>query len=124
MNEDLLPKNAHLMKYGVSTLAPRIDLPDTDGFKKDTADKVRKVFTKKLEELREEFDNTMEKIELNKLVLSAEIRFEPKIGIHYYLYQRFDGTNFLSLISPNEWKEHEHLGTFTIGANGVWESVE
>ena len=130
MDEDLLPKDKHLMTYGTSTLSPRIDLPDTDGFKRHTADKVKKVFTKKLEELKQEFDDTMKKVELNKLVLSAEIRFEPKTGMHYYLYKRDDDTNFLSMIQPNEWTNGggwdgpTYLGTFAINSDGVWELIQ
>ena len=125
MDEDLLPKDKHLMTYGTSTLAPKIDLPDTDGFKRHTADKVKKIFTKKLEELKQEFDDTMKKVELNKLVLSAEIRFEPKTGMHYYLYKRDNDTTFLSMIPPNEWKTGPtYLGTFVINSDGVWELTQ
>ena len=113
------------MTYGTSTLAPKIDLPDTDGFKRHTADKVKKIFTKKLEELKQEFDDTMKKVELNKLVLSAEIRFEPKTGMHYYLYKRDNDTTFLSMIPPNEWKTGpNYLGTFAINSDGVWELIQ
>jgi|LULG01.1.fsa_nt_gb hypothetical protein len=32
-----------------------------------------------------------------------EYSFEPVIGSCYYLYQRTDGSVFLSIIKPSEW---------------------
>ena len=41
--------------------------------------------------------------------------FKPIIGKRYYLYQNEDGIKFMSLISPEEWKNNtklNYLGTF------------
>lgn len=41
--------------------------------------------------------------ELSVLIYSAKLNFAPVIGQHYYLYEKKDGSHFLSLVSPKEW---------------------
>lgn len=41
--------------------------------------------------------------ELSVLIYSAKLNFTPVIGQVYYLYEKKDGNNFLSLVSPKEW---------------------
>jgi hypothetical protein len=64
----------------------------------------------------------MEEYEWNELVYSAKFSFEPIIGESYHLYKNDDGSHFLSLISPNEWKK-EFIGTFRLTSNRKWEVV-
>ena len=40
---------------------------------------------------------------LLNIIKEAEMKFEPVMGHHYYLYQREDETHFISLIAPHEW---------------------
>lgn len=41
--------------------------------------------------------------ELSVLIYSAKLNFTPVIGQQYYLYEKKDGSHFLSLVSPKEW---------------------
>ena len=41
--------------------------------------------------------------ELSMLIYKTKLSFSPVIGQCYYLYEKKDGTNILSLISPKEW---------------------
>ena len=41
--------------------------------------------------------------ELSVLIYSAKLNFTPVIGQQYYLYEKKDGSHFLSLVSPREW---------------------
>jgi hypothetical protein len=61
----------------------------------------------------------MEEYEWNELVYSAKFSFEPVIGEIYHLYTSSDGTHFLSLIGPDEWKK-EHIGTFKLNSDKKW----
>tara|TARA_Y100000296_G_C5098804_1_gene218816 strand:+ start:141 stop:383 length:243 start_codon:yes stop_codon:yes gene_type:complete len=38
-----------------------------------------------------------------EILKTAEIGFEPVMGNSYYLYERENGTHFISLIAPTEW---------------------
>ena len=51
MDEDLLPKNAHLMNHGVSTLDPRIELPDNSLARSNIKVSVEKRIVNRLSEL-------------------------------------------------------------------------
>jgi len=41
--------------------------------------------------------------ELSMLIYGAKLNFTPVIGQVYYLYEKKDGSHFLSLVSPKEW---------------------
>ena len=58
----------------------------------------------------------------NQLIYSAKFNFEPLIGETYHLYSGKDGINFLSLISPSEWKQ-TYLGSFILDSENKWEKI-
>ena len=41
--------------------------------------------------------------ELSMLIYTAKLNFSPVIGQVYYLYEKKDGSYFLSLVGPKEW---------------------
>lgn len=41
--------------------------------------------------------------ELSILIYSAQLNFAPVIGHTYYVFEKHDGSYFLSMISPQEW---------------------
>jgi hypothetical protein len=43
--------------------------------------------------------------ELSFLIYNAKLNFKPEIGQIYYLYEKQDESNIISLISPKEWGE-------------------
>jgi len=43
------------------------------------------------------------RVEISERIYMAQMSFEPIIGKTYFLYQRKDETDVLSMISPNEW---------------------
>ena len=46
------------------------------------------------------------------MLARAEVGFWRVIGRHYYLYERDDGTAFVSLVAPKEWSTPELIFTF------------
>lgn len=57
-------------------------------------------------------------------IYEAEMKFTPKIGEHYHLYEK-DGGKILSFISPDEWGERmpydAFLATVLLLADRTWE---
>ena len=54
-----------------------------------------------------------------------EVRFEPAIGEHCYVYQRSDGSNFGSIIKPHEWGknyQYKFLYKAIYTSEGKWEN--
>jgi len=133
MDEDLLPKNKNLLPYAVSTLDPVIKITDLTDFKKRSQKNVEKKVISKMEELYREYQELIEVFDVNKKVLESEIRFEPKQGHIYYLYERDSGKYFLSILSPENWgftqkKDMiEHFKPFMavrLNSDNIWEKVD
>lgn len=52
------------------------------------------------------------RIEVSERIYQASIAFEPLINHHYFLYQKSDGTDFMSMIAPEEWGRKKDFAEF------------
>jgi len=107
------------LTYGSNNGAPAIRLDDVSGWKQNQANKANKVFNKKFEEIKDEFAHLIDEVKWNEFVYSTNYNFIPVMGETYYLYRKSDGTNFLSLISPDEWSM-EFIGATKLKSNNKW----
>lgn len=107
------------LTYGSNVGAPAIQLEDVDGWKRIQAQTANKVFNKKYEEIKEDFKQLVDEVQWNEFVYSTKYNFLPVIGETYYLYQKSDGTYFLSLISPDEWNMN-FVGATRLESNNKW----
>ena len=107
------------LTYGSNIGAPSIHLEDVDGWKQMQAQKANKVFTKKYNELKEKFEELIDEVKWNEFVYSAKYNFLPVMGETYYLYEKADGSPFLSLIAPNEWPM-KFIGATRLESNNKW----
>tara|TARA_Y100000034_G_scaffold62653_1_gene75937 strand:- start:76 stop:321 length:246 start_codon:yes stop_codon:yes gene_type:complete len=67
---------------------------------------------------------------LLNIIKEAEMKFEPVMGNSYYLYERANGTHFISLIAPTEWiieKQPNAYRSFIMGLEsaraGEWKAL-
>jgi len=107
------------LTYGSSTSAPAIRLEDVGGWKQIQAQNANKIFTKKYEEIKNEFRKLVDEVSWNEFVYSSTYNFLPVIGETYYLYEKDNGSVFLSLIAPNEWRM-KFLGATRLESNNKW----
>ncbi len=107
------------LTYGSSASAPAIRLEDVGGWKQIQAQNANKIFTKKYEEIKNEFKRLVDEVSWNEFVYSSTYNFLPVIGETYYLYEKDDGSVFLSLIAPNEWRM-KFLGATRLESNNKW----
>jgi hypothetical protein len=107
------------LTYASNVGAPAIRLEDVGGWKQIQAQNANKIFTKKYEEIKDEFKKLVDEVSWNEFVYSATYNFVPVIGETYYLYERDNGTIFLSLIEPNEWNM-KCLGATRLESNNKW----
>jgi hypothetical protein len=107
------------LTYGSSTSAPAIRLEDVGGWKQIQAQNANKIFTKKYEEIKNEFKRLVDEVSWNEFVYSSTYNFLPVIGETYYLYEKDDGSVFLSLIAPNEWRM-KFLGATRLESDNKW----
>lgn len=53
--------------------------------------------------LAKQVNDIKDRADVSHLIYDAEMSFQPLIGETYYLYQKEDGKQTLSLVSPSEW---------------------
>jgi len=109
--------------YPVSTLSPPITPTDLTSFKSRGISIVEKDLKLKLEKIHNEYINTINHYNWNKLVYGSTYSFEPVIGNTYYLYRRHDKSFTLSMIEPDKWYL-EYIATVKLNVDKQFELVE
>ncbi|NDE61132.1 MAG: DUF2452 domain-containing protein [Cyclobacteriaceae bacterium] len=75
--------------------------------------------------LAEQAKKIKARVEVSERIYQASIAFEPLINHRYFLYQKTDGTDFLSMIAPEEWgrkKDWAHfIAEIKLLADHTWE---
>lgn len=65
------------------------------------------------------------RIEVSERIYQASIAFEPLINHRYFLYQKADGVDFMSMIAPEEWGRKKDWAAFVaevkLLADHTWE---
>jgi hypothetical protein len=112
-----------ILPYGTNVGAPAINIEDVGGWKRVAAGEVNKQIKTKFEELKSEYETLVEEYRWNDLIFRAEYNFMPVIGETYHLYSRENGSIFLSMISPNEWKM-DYIGSFKLTSTQKWKKVK
>ena len=112
----------NLIPYASHIGSPKIEPVDTSHFINKSLQKFNHHSETKFNELKKEFEEFFEQFELNKLIYSTELRFEPIVGEIYHLYENQE-KRFLSLIEPNMWKE-PYICSVKLNSDGIWEKVK
>ena len=107
-----------------------LKIDDTEGkvyeienWKPENANKVKEYFLEKAKELKEEYKKLVSDFLLNKIIFDCKMNFKPIIGKKYYLYENDNNKKFMSLISPDEWKDDmnlNYLGSFKQDSVQKW----
>lgn len=75
--------------------------------------------------LAEQAKKIQSRIEVSERIYQASISFEPLINHRYFLYQKSDGSDFMSMIAPEEWGRKKDWATFVaeikLLADHTWE---
>ncbi len=65
------------------------------------------------------------RVEVSERIYQTQLSFDPIIGNTYYLYERHDGTDMLSMIGPTEWGRSRPFKRFvaqaTLLADHTWD---
>jgi len=120
---DRVADNKMTMPYGDNVAAPAITLPDTKDYREVKVKEAQNKLKTRYQELEAEFKKLVETAADNELIYNANIRFSPKVGEVYHLYQKEDGEAWVSLVAPEEWGPDyvfEFLGSFRLATDSVW----
>ena len=78
--------------------------------------------------LAEQAKKIQERKDVSERIYIAQMRFEPLIGRTYYLYQKDQQDDVLSLVAPHEWgrskKYQRWIATVKLLADHTWEIIE
>ncbi len=65
------------------------------------------------------------RVEISERIYKAQMNFEPIIGHTYYFYERNDGSDVLSMVSPAEWGKKipfkSYMARVTLLSDHTWE---
>jgi len=111
------------LTYGSNVGAPAIKMEDVGGWKQTQANIANKQFKSRYNELKTEFQKLIDEVNWNDLVYTSNYSFIPVMGEIYHLYIKNDDSMFLSLISPNQWKQ-KHIGSFRLDSTQKWIKVD
>jgi hypothetical protein len=110
-----------LKSYPTELGSQRFSPDDITLFKIEKTNKLKHHYTSKFEEIQKEYQKLMNEISINERLYLAEHSFEPIAGETYHLYKKESGEEFLSLISPEQWKRFEFIGSYKFLSDGRWE---
>ena len=81
-----------------------------------------------MQKLLEQAQSLKSRVNVSERIYEAEMRFEPIIGHDYYLYQKKDGADQLSMVAPHEWGRkfpfEACLAKVTLLSDHTWEVIE
>jgi hypothetical protein len=88
-------------------------------------DRQMKQLYDQMQTLANQAKDLQKRVEVSERVYMARMNFEPLIGHTYYLYQKKDGSDILSMVAPEEWGRsfpfEELVGKVTMLADHTWE---
>jgi len=78
--------------------------------------------------LARQANDIKKRVEVSEKIYLSQINFEPVINHTYYLYEKEDHTNILSLISPKEWGKNfpfkKYLATVKLLSDHTWDVID
>jgi hypothetical protein len=81
-----------------------------------------------MELLVKQANQLKQRVEVSERIYLAQMNFEPLIGHTYYLYEKKDGSDVLSMIAPEEWGKNmpfnRLISRATLLADHTWELLE
>ena len=122
-NEETQQYDAALKPYGTSASSPVIKPLNTASWKNDGIQRVNKQIKSEFEEVKKQYETLMQKFQYNDLVYNAKFNFEPNMGEIYHLYYNKKQETFLSIIAPEQCN-FEHLGSFRLNSDKMWEKID
>lgn len=70
--------------------------------RQQTYDQLEKI-RRQMEFLAKQAKDIQDRVQVSERIYDAQMSFEPVINHCYYLYERGDGSDLLSMVAPEEW---------------------
>lgn len=120
--------------YPLSRLAPAFSLVDVareiaqaDGMIAAVASTQLELIAEQIRALQDKARDVLESARRDAELHRVACRFKKQPGGVYHLYRRADGTQYFSMLSPNDWggaPPHSYEGSYRLEADLSWIDAE
>ncbi|MEQ6165697.1 MULTISPECIES: DUF2452 domain-containing protein [unclassified Ekhidna] len=94
----------------------------------DQTDRQFRQLYEQMQTLIEQAKYLQSRVEVSERIYQANVPFQPVIGKIYFLYKKKDGTDLLSMVSPDEWGKRFPYESFEaevrLMSDHTWEIVK
>ena len=122
-NEDTKRYDAGLKAYNTNVGAPSIQHQNLGKWKRIGSTKVNHHLETKFEHIKSQYQDVLDIYEWNQKIYDSKFNFEPITGMNYHLYEKVDGSLFLSIIDPSDWNK-KHLGSFKLDEDRIFRKLD
>ena len=119
IDKDKTTESPGILPYAHHVGSALIKPDNTDGFKLRGIHKVNRELSKRMDNLKSEYEKLMDEFKWNDIIYHSKISFEPLVGETYYLYLNKNDEYFLSIIDPSQWKQN-YIGEFELNVDLKW----
>lgn len=121
----MIKSGSNALTYGTVPSAPASISPvDIESWNARIEPEFKHYFNEKYNELVSQYTQLVEEYNINKLMYESNISFTPVIGKTYYLYERADGSRFISILSLKDTGWKGYIGAFRLKAQYTWERID
>ncbi|MEA5458489.1 DUF2452 domain-containing protein [Arcicella sp. LKC2W] len=132
INKDKVAENPGLLPYAHTAGGAVIRPEDLGKAKGRSVTAMRQQTDRQMNQLYEQMETLArqakllaQRKEISERIYDAAMGFEPIINETYYMYEKEDGTDLLSLVAPNEWgrsfKYSRFLAKCLLLADHTWD---
>ena len=134
VNKKLVATDPHLLPYaherGGATIKP-MDKGKVKGLAMsamyEQTDMQLDQIRAQIELLARQANEIQQRMSVSERIYEAEMNIDPIVSRTYYLYERSNGKNVLSLVSPAEWgpkPPYNYIATVKLLGDHTWEVIE
>ena len=134
IDADKVATNPHLLPYaherGGATIAP-MDMGKTKGLAMtamyEQTDMQLDQIKAQIELLAKQANAIQQRMSISERIYEAQMGIDPIISRTYYLYTKKDGSNVLSMVSPEEWGPrgpYTYIATVKLLGDHTWDVLD
>jgi Protein of unknown function (DUF2452) len=132
INPDKVAENPGLLAYAHSVGGAIIKPDDMGKVKGKSVLAMRQQSERQLNQvyqqmavLAQQAKELRQRVEISERIYQVNMNFEPILNEVYYIYEKEDGSDVLSLVAPNEWgrsyKFSRYIAKVTMLADHTWD---
>ena len=114
---------ANSLTYGSNLSAPSIRIDDVSGWKQSNVNQLNSQFKAEYDEIIKRAELLKHEFEWNLFVYTeVTYTFLPIVGHIYHVYEKPDGSFFMSMIDPNSWNQ-KFVGSTRLESTNKWVKI-